>query len=569
MIGFNSRKKVAKLWRLILPFLLAFGFQIIVMVLLRQPLLGEAAGSTLCVNSGGTGGCYASIQDAIDAASFGDVIKVAAGVYPEHISMKDGVSVHGQGWLSTTIDGGYSGAQPTVYISGGVSASTVLSGVQVTGGGAGHTTSGQGGGIAIWYASPSIVNTAVYSCTAKEGGGVYVNSGAPSFTNVLVWNNRAEYGGGFFLINDAVVDITGDFADLNGTVWLNSATQDGGGLFMLGVTANLTGLRVWWNSANSGGGMYVGHATSQRTVLTLNDISGNSAGLGGGLNVYNADRLEIIGNLINGNTATRYGGGAAFSQSAGLFQWNIVNNNRARLSGGGVDVFSGSPGLTLAGNWFEGNTASQGGGLALETGAVPRVDANTVVNNTATVGGGLFFYQAGAATIVNNIVARNVSTAPLATGGIQINESPIRLINNTIAANEDDGVWFTAAEGVVIVNNIIEGHAGDGIERYNHDTTNYTADYNDLFGNSRAYTGLTAGAHDMAVNPQFVAAGTDLGAYYHIQPSSPVSETGSTAWAPQRDIDGEVRMFGGGVSMGADEIPAPGQQLYLPIILRQ
>ena len=35
MIGFNSRKKMAKLWRLILPYLLAFGFQIVVMVLLR------------------------------------------------------------------------------------------------------------------------------------------------------------------------------------------------------------------------------------------------------------------------------------------------------------------------------------------------------------------------------------------------------------------------------------------------------------------------------------------------------------------------------------------------------
>ena len=233
-----------------------------------------------------------------------------------------------------------------------------------------------------------------------------------------------------------------------------------------------------------------------------------------------------------------------------------------------MELLAGCVGRTLAASWFGGNSATQGGGLALETGAVPRVDANTVVNNTATVGGGLFFYQAGAATIVNNVVARNVSTAPLATGGIQIHESPVRLINNTIADNKDDGVWFTAAEGVVIVNNIIYGHAGDGIERHNNDTTNYTADYNDLFGNSRAYKNLAPGAHDMAVNPKFVAAGTDLRAYYHIQPSSPVSETGSTTWAPPRDIDGEVRIFGGGVSMGADEISAPGHYLYLPLILR-
>ena len=47
-----------------------------------------------------------------------------------------------------------------------------------------------------------------------------------------------------------------------------------------------------------------------------------------------------------------------------------------------------------------------------------------------------------------------------------------------------------------------------------------------------------------------------------------MSETGSNTWAPPHDIDGEVRIFGGGVSMGADEIPAPGHQLYLPLILR-
>lgn len=555
--------------RVVLPFVLAFGFQIMLMLLLGQPVRGDApqipASSVRCVNPGGAGGCYASIQAAINAASYGDLINVAAGVYHERISMKNGVSVHGQGWSSTTIHGDYSAAwPPTVYFPGDVSASTVLSGVQITGGGNGSITTGQGGGIYTSYGSPSIVNTLVYSCTAKQGGGVYVYSGAPSFNNVLVWNNRAEYGGGL-LLDSAVVNMTGDFADFNGTIWFNSATEDGGGIFMRQVTATLTGLRVWWNSADNGGGVSI-IATPNRTTLTLNDISSNSARLGGGLSIFNATRLELIGNLIRENTATYDGGGAAFGQAAGQFQWNIVNGNRAGGNGGGVDVFSASPGLTLGGNWFEANSASQGGGLYLQTGAAPRVDGNTIVSNTAVAGGGLFFYQAGPAMIVNNIVARNVATA--ATGGIQINESPARIINNTLAENKNDGVWFTAAEGVVIANNIIYGHTGDGIERYNNDTASFTADYNDLFGNGRAYIGLTPGAHDLALNPKFVAAGPNLGAYYHIQTTSPVSATGSMTWAPQRDIDGEVRIFGGSVSMGADEIPAAGFYLYLPLIRR-
>jgi hypothetical protein len=567
--GLSSSKEVVRLRRLVLPFILAFGFQIMLMGWLGQPVRGDApqipASSVRCVNPGGTGGCYASIQAAINAANYGDLINVAVGVYHERITMKNEVSIHGQGWLSTTIHGDYSAAEPTVNISAGVSASTVLSGVQITGGGNGSTT-GDGGGIAIWYASPSIVNTSVYSCTAERGGGVMVFGGAPSFNNVLIWNNRAQYGGGLYL-DYAVVNMAGDFTDFNGTIWFNSATHNGGGIFTREVTATLSGLRVWWNSADQGGGVYI-IANPHRTTFTLNDISGNSAkSEGGGLGIYGgAGQLEIIGNLIRENTATYGGGGVVFGDAAGLFQWNIVNGNRAGSSGGGVLLFSASPGLTLGGNWFEANSAGQGGGLYLQTGAAPRVEANTIVSNTASLGGGFFLQQAGPAMIVNNIVARNVATAPLATGGIQINESPARIINNTLAENKNDGVWFTAAGGVVVVNNIIYGHTGDGIERYN-DTASYTVGYNDLFGNGRAYVGLPPGAHDLALNPQFVAAGSDLGAYYHIQATSPVSATGEVAWAPPLDIDGEVRNSDGKVSMGADELPV--YPIYLPLIWRK
>jgi len=324
-------KEPNRIRRLVLSFILGLGLLAALMVLFQQPFLFEGpqsvAAATLCVNTTGAGGCYTEIQAAIDAASQGDVITVDAGTYNEHITMTNGVSIYGQGWLSTTIDGGYSMAQATVYIPPGVSASTVLSGVQITGGGTGDpTTSGQdGGGIAIWWASPSIVNTWVYSSTATNGGGVFVRGGSPTFDNVPVWFNRAnQRGGGFYLDGGAVVTITGNlFEGTNGTVWLNSAEWDGGGFYMTGVTTTLTGLRVNGNTAPYGGGVYI-YSTSNRVRLLLNDISFNSAttiGTGGaGIRADSATNLEIVGNAINGNTATGSGGGAAFGQSAGLVQ---------------------------------------------------------------------------------------------------------------------------------------------------------------------------------------------------------------------------------------------------------
>jgi parallel beta-helix repeat protein len=211
-----------------------------------------------------------------------------------------------------------------------------------------------------------------------------------------------------------------------------------------------------------------------------------------------------------------------------------------------VTVFGNSSGLTLQSNWFQDNSAGSGGGMNLDTGAAPLVDANTFVTNTAAMGGGIYTYLAGAAEVTNNILARN--TASGGGGGVAVVESPLQLINNTIADNTLDGVWFAEAEGVTIVNNIISGNSDNGIQHYIFGvspTMSYTVAYNDVYGNANPYRDLTPGAGNMSVDPQFVGAGPNLTAYYHIQDTSPVSVTGSTSWAPQRDIDGRTIAISG------------------------
>lgn len=560
------------------PFIISVVLLYGIYIISQVPSLSTTAQAntniSLCVNPGGTGGCYSKIQDAIDSAVGGEVIQVAAGTYAEHIIIKENVSIYGEGWGNTIINGNYSAPTATVTIPPGISASTIISGVQITGGGPGNITEDvSGGGIAMWYSSPRIINTWVFSCTAKYGGGVYVNHGSPTFENVPAWENEAYRGGGYYLVSTDVT-ITGDpFVGTNGTVLFNSAADDGGGFYISDSSLSMIGLRILSNEAQRGGGVYIIN-NSKLTSLLGNHFMLNKAiaqSGGGGVYTYQTTNLEIILNIFEANNSDYMdgGGGAIFNQSNGLVGSNWFIGNTSSTGGGGVSVLGPTTGPKIQSNWFENNEGGAGGGIYIAYQAAPAIDANTIVSNTAGIGGGIYLWDSGEAVITNNIIVRNSKpSGPGGVGsGVAIITSPGQLINNTIADNHEDGVYFSEAEGMVIVNNIISGNTYFGItEGLDDPTVDYMIDYNDLFGNSNPYSsGMTGGANDMTLNPMYVGTGNAF-EYYHIQKSSPVSTTGSIIWAPGLDIDGDFRLLGGSVSTGADEVHLFG--IFLPVIMK-
>jgi parallel beta-helix repeat protein len=85
-------------------------------VLLLTALSSISAARTLCVNQGGTGGCYASISVAVAAAMDHDTIRVAQGTYAEDVVIGKSLSLTGDNPHNTVIDA--SSLANGVYIDG-------------------------------------------------------------------------------------------------------------------------------------------------------------------------------------------------------------------------------------------------------------------------------------------------------------------------------------------------------------------------------------------------------------------------------------------------------------------
>jgi uncharacterized repeat protein (TIGR01451 family) len=466
--------------------------------------------------------CYAHPQDAVDAASDDDVIKLAGGIY---------TGVNNYGGLAqvvyisktVTIRGGYTtanwatsdpDANPTtldargqgrvLYITGDIS--PTIEGLRITGGdaaglgGGPGPTADAGGGVYLNAAAAIISDSQVFSNTADWGGGLYLYQSDAVLSRNTVTTNTADYGGGMYLWrSDATLTtntVAGNAAAEGGglylyqsdavlsrnTVTTNTAVDDGGGLYLFGSAPTLTRNTVTANTADYGGGLRL---DSSAASLSDNIVADNQAHTsGGGLYLlYGAPTL--IGNIVTGSTAA-WGGGLYLYQSDAMLSGNTVTANTADYGGGGIRVFFGAPTLTgntiiantatyggglhlreseatLNGNKVSANTADYGGGLCLLDGA-PTLIGNTVTGSTATWGGGLYLYQSDA-TLSGNTVTANTADYG---GGLYLHESDATLDGNKVSGNSAEyggGLYVLRSAAAILNRNIVWGntaHSGGG-----------------------------------------------------------------------------------------------------------
>jgi hypothetical protein len=253
---------------------------------------------------------------------------------------------------------------------------------------------------------------------------------------------------------------------------------------------------------------------------------------------------SVLAGLTISNGYADNGGGVRCEGSSPTIRNCVFSGNAAEYDGGGVGNEGCSP--TVTGCVFTGNSAanSSGGGVCNYNCSSLMVTNCVFTGNTAYWGGGIENWESS--TIVTNCIFAG-NTASLG-GGIGNWDGSPTIVNCTFNGNSADnggGIESFGDSNPDVSNCILWGDsASDGPEIHG----DCSISYSDVEGGH-------AGAGNIDADPCFIdAAGGD----YHLQVDSPCIDSGTnspTGGLPETDIDGDPRVMGWCVDMGADEFP--------------
>lgn len=309
------------------------------------------------------------------------------------------------------------------------------------------------------------------AANSSEGGGIW-SAGTLYLDRVHLVNNTAMpgfgRGGGLY--------IHGGSATISGTqMFDNEASWDGGGAYINGSdSVTLNGGQVFRNVSQSGGGI----SAYGNVVLAGTQIFSNVATYGGG-GLYILDGVRLAGTQVFSNEASRYGGGVYLdfgSDISTLFDGTQIVSNTASEYGGGVYVAYEAATLNMNGGEISYNVAGiDGGGMYISEGAAiltgTQVVSNTARTDTGHGGGGVYVDQPSA-TLSVDLGEINGNTA-LYGGGVYISQGSVTLqrtkvLRNTVPDNDGGGVYVDQATALLNVSggeisDNMAGYAGGGV----------------------------------------------------------------------------------------------------------
>jgi len=377
----------------------------------------------------------------------------------------------------------------------------ILDGFTITGGNANgpgwYRGDQAGGGMYNYHGGPSI-STCIFkgNSSVTDGGGMYNLWSRPTLTNCTFSGNFAPQGGGA-IYNHEVQALM-----LTNCTFRGNSANHGGGMGNYITRPTITNCTFIANSASQqGGGIY--NSDSSSGGLTNCKFSGNSARDGGGIYNYHT-RPELVNCEFHVNSARSSGGGMCNNGSSPKLDNCTFNGNSTRHDGGGMSNWDNStPELTDC--TFSGNSTSYNGGGMYNSESEPNLTNCTFCGNSAgQYGGGISNYNNSNLRFTNCIIWGNIDNS----GSVE----PAQIHNHS-------------STPVVTFSCIQDDDPNDGYILYGDD--------------------------NIDDDPMFVNDCNDI----HLLVASPCIDRGAFGcYAGETDIDGEPRVMGFRVDMGADEV---------------
>ncbi len=273
---------------------------------------------------------------------------------------------------------------------------------------------------------------------------------------------------------------------------------------------------------------------------TIIDCEGDGRGF-----VFNMgeDTDSKVAGLTITNGDGLAGGAIYSSKNSSPLITNCVIRNNSAVFGGGIACTNGNSYPVITNCQIIANSALVGGGGVYCNGANPKIASCIISGNVAPDGGAIYSHNAGNPLIVNCTISGNVASN--SAGAVYCYNSSNLSISHSI-------LWGDTAPYASEV--MVVGNSGAA--------TSIHISYCNIQGHNEnviAESGCTIdwGQGNIDLDPCFVNPGSND---YHLLEESPCIDAGDPefiAGSDETDIDGNPRILGEKIDLGADEFVPP------------
>ena len=453
---------------------------------------------------------FATVNAAIDAASYGDTVVIAAGTHLLSAALNPSgkvITVRGQidsqGEPITILDA--QGGSSVLEFSSIEGSSTIFENLVLTGGAA-----PSGAGLYCAGASPQLTNCVFRDNSATyDGGGIFLESSNPTLNRCRIVMNQARRGGGMYcstsdpILNDCEIQ-------------RNTATQElGGGIYCGGgslpiltdttVCENVSD-QLYGGYENNGGNcfssscvdtdgdgtldscesesqgpvtLFVPSAyptiesalTASRDGDTIEIASGTYAPAGtlsiGGKAVTIRGAVDSLGNpttTIDGQSSIRLFNCTSGESSTTVFENLIMTRGYPDDDEGGAMFFFGTN-PTVRNCEFTDNEASDGAAVFCDSGASPTFIDCSFLFNEGCYGGGICALN-HSNPLVTGCLFRGNDTDCEYGGGIYLEDASATVVDCVFLENvsKSGGGVYICDSSMDVVDCVFTGNSPEGIE---------------------------------------------------------------------------------------------------------